>query len=299
MWDYNLLEALEAVVRERSFQKAAERLFITQSAVSQRIKQLERSLGQPVIIRSPVIQPTTAGQHLITHLRQVRLMEHSLREKWPLKKKELHFQPISIALNTESLSTWFIDSIRTTLKKENFLLELFIDDQERTLQLLQKGKVWGCITSVAQAPQGCQSTYLGDMIYALACAPDFRKKFFPKGVDAKLLLRAPAVSYGENDHMHIDFLRRCFKGYRKGNPIQHFIPSPEGLVQFTLEGFAYALLPLLSIKYHIKEKKLVNLLPAMPYKLSLYWQTLELQTPETKRFSDAIVEHAKTALVGR
>jgi LysR family transcriptional regulator, chromosome initiation inhibitor len=296
MWDYSLLEALEAVVTERSFQKAAQRLFITQSAVSQRIKQLENTLGQPAIIRSPVIRPTTVGQHLITHLRSVRLMEHSLQEKSPLKKRKVGFQPISIALNTESLSTWFIDGVKGVLEKERFVLELFIDDQDRTIQLLQKGKVWGCVTSVAQSPQGCKCIRLGEMIYYLVCSPDFKSRHFSKGVDAKSLLQAPAAIYGEFDEMHDDFLGNVFKAYRKGNPTHHFVPSPEGLVRFAVDGLAFALLPALSVESHLKKKQLVNLLPGKPYRLPLHWQTLELQTPETTRLSDAIVKYAQTVL---
>ena len=39
--DYKWIEALDAVVKQRSFERAAEQLYISQSAVSQRIKQLE------------------------------------------------------------------------------------------------------------------------------------------------------------------------------------------------------------------------------------------------------------------
>ncbi|EIM4385493.1 LysR family transcriptional regulator, partial [Escherichia coli] len=38
--DYRTLQALDAVIRERGFERAAQKLCITQSAVSQRIKQL-------------------------------------------------------------------------------------------------------------------------------------------------------------------------------------------------------------------------------------------------------------------
>ena len=47
MQDYKLLTALDAVLREQSFDKAAKRLHITQSAISQRIKLLEAEHGQP------------------------------------------------------------------------------------------------------------------------------------------------------------------------------------------------------------------------------------------------------------
>ncbi|MGC9553259.1 LysR family transcriptional regulator, partial [Vibrio metoecus] len=47
--DYRWIEALDSVVSKGSFERAAEQLFISQSAVSQRIKQLEKYLAQPVL----------------------------------------------------------------------------------------------------------------------------------------------------------------------------------------------------------------------------------------------------------
>ena len=50
--DYRTLQALDAVIRERGFERAAQKLCITQSAVSQRIKQLENLFGQPLLVRT-------------------------------------------------------------------------------------------------------------------------------------------------------------------------------------------------------------------------------------------------------
>ncbi len=50
--DYRTLQALDAVIRERGFERAAQKLCITQSAVSQRIKQLENMFGQPLLVRT-------------------------------------------------------------------------------------------------------------------------------------------------------------------------------------------------------------------------------------------------------
>ena len=60
--DYKWLEALDSVVNQRSFERAAEHLYISQSAVSQRIKQLEKWLAQPVLIRETPPRPTPAGK---------------------------------------------------------------------------------------------------------------------------------------------------------------------------------------------------------------------------------------------
>ena len=55
--DYRTLQALDAVIRERGFERAAQKLCITQSAVSQRIKQLENLFGQPLATNNAVSIP--------------------------------------------------------------------------------------------------------------------------------------------------------------------------------------------------------------------------------------------------
>jgi LysR family transcriptional regulator (chromosome initiation inhibitor) len=183
MYDYKLLEALDIVIKERSFQKAAARLFITQSAVSQRIKQLEGVMGQPLIVRSPEISPTTVGQQCIAHFRQVRLLEEALARKCARGKQALAPTPLDVAVNTESLSTWFIGAVKETLLEGHLLLRIFAEDQEQTINLLRTGKVWGCVTSIAEPPYGCTSTMLGTMVYHLVCTPDFRRRYFGKCQD--------------------------------------------------------------------------------------------------------------------
>lgn len=67
---YNALRTLEAVVRLRGFGRAADELNVTQSAVSQQIKQLEDWLGHQLVIRkSPQIVPTETGERLAGTIR--------------------------------------------------------------------------------------------------------------------------------------------------------------------------------------------------------------------------------------
>jgi LysR family glycine cleavage system transcriptional activator len=67
---YNALRTLEAVVRLQGFGRAADELNVTQSAVSQHIKQLEDWLGHQLLIRqSPHTHATEQGERLARAIR--------------------------------------------------------------------------------------------------------------------------------------------------------------------------------------------------------------------------------------
>ncbi|HWU28256.1 MAG TPA: LysR family transcriptional regulator, partial [Microbacterium sp.] len=74
--DAQLAATVAAVVDEGSFEAAARRLHITQSAVSQRIKALEVQIGRAVLVRSRPVRATEAGEALVRLARQVELLEH-------------------------------------------------------------------------------------------------------------------------------------------------------------------------------------------------------------------------------
>ncbi|MEP2640028.1 LysR substrate-binding domain-containing protein [Roseobacter sp.] len=68
---FNALRTLESVVRLRGFGRAADELNISQSAVSQHIKQLEEWLGHQLLIRkNPKVIPTEQGTRLANATRE-------------------------------------------------------------------------------------------------------------------------------------------------------------------------------------------------------------------------------------
>ena len=78
MLDARQLEALNAVIEHGGFGPAAKSLSITLAAVSLRIKSLEDTLGQRLLVRGKQVRATPAGQALLGHVKQVRLMEADL-----------------------------------------------------------------------------------------------------------------------------------------------------------------------------------------------------------------------------
>lgn len=69
------LAAFAAVLGEGSFDAAAQRLSLTPSAISQRIKALEDRLGQVLILRRTPCEATPAGKRLLGSVQQLRLLE--------------------------------------------------------------------------------------------------------------------------------------------------------------------------------------------------------------------------------
>ena len=68
MLDYDALHCLSEVLRYGGFDKGAQALHLTQSAVSQKIKRLELHLGSPVLVRTKPLKATPLGQQLLAHI---------------------------------------------------------------------------------------------------------------------------------------------------------------------------------------------------------------------------------------
>ena len=81
--DAQLAATVAAVVDEGSFEAAARRLHITQSAVSQRIKAMEEQSGRVLVRRSKPIEPTEAGAVLLRLARQLELLTAELAGRRP------------------------------------------------------------------------------------------------------------------------------------------------------------------------------------------------------------------------
>ena len=77
MLDPRLLRAFVAVIDDAGFTRAAERLNMTQSTISQQIARLEDQLGQPLIDRDArPLRMTPAGERLAGYARRILALQH-------------------------------------------------------------------------------------------------------------------------------------------------------------------------------------------------------------------------------
>ncbi|MDQ7834136.1 MAG: LysR family transcriptional regulator ArgP [Humidesulfovibrio sp.] len=297
------LETLTAVIEEGGFERAARRLNITQSAVSQRIRQMEEATGQPVLTRTQPPRPTGPGRALLRHARRVTLLEAELEaEMERLCASSEHadangqpWQPLALAVNADTLATWLADAVLPVLASERIALDLRVDDQEKTLELLRNGEVSGCISARKTPPQGCRAEFLGHMTYHCACSPAFAQRWFADGLSLKAAWKAPAVVFNRDDNVHDSYLAMVL-GVSPENAPRHHVPDSERFVDFVLGSAGYGLIPHLQAKPHFATGSLVDLSPVtMP--VPLYWHCWNIPSRLLARMGKALKAEARKQLL--
>jgi len=294
MFDYKLLKAFAAVLQEGGFDKAARQLHLTQSAVSQRVKQLEDQCGQILLARTTPPQPTQAGRLLLKHFLQVRQLEDEVQEK--IGGKGHQVATLSIGVNADSLATWFGRSIPAFVRREGILLDLRVDDQDQTHRLLKNGEVMGCISTQATAMQGCTVSELGCMPYRIFAAPDFANLWFG---GAKMTLetcrRAPFILFNRKDEVHHQLFQRVLGEIPSPLPT-HYLPSSEKFVDFIADGMGYGMLPDQQSRAMVEQGELIDLAPGNCVTVHLYWHSWNIGSSALKKLSEYLIGEASSCL---
>jgi LysR family transcriptional regulator (chromosome initiation inhibitor) len=141
-----------AAILERGGERAAQRLSIAQSAVSQRSRALESQVGTVLIVRSRPLKPMAAEQLMLKHAKMMRLLradlEKNLKELAPSSTGgNREEERISVAINADSIATWALPALNA-LAQGGLPIEIITDDQEFTHDWLREGEVLGCLTSM-------------------------------------------------------------------------------------------------------------------------------------------------------
>lgn len=292
--DYKLLHAFSMVIKYQSFEKSAEFLFLTQSAVSQRIKQLEQLVAQPVLVRSSPIVATAVGKKLLNHYYQVQQLEADLLPQIYPDDPQSPLT-ISLATNADSFATWLIPALAPLIKNYAIELNLEVTNETNTIYKLKNGEVFGAISTQSTPLSGCVVDKLGDMNYILVASPCFKEKHFKNGINRESLLKAPGLLFDSKDELHTNFIKSEF-GLLPGSYPCHIIHSSEAFVNFAEQGLAYCFIAELQIENEIKSGKLINLLPDKEIIQTLYWHRWSLVKGLFKKMSDIIIKEGNNVL---
>ncbi|TSE35279.1 LysR family transcriptional regulator ArgP [Tepidimonas charontis] len=299
LFDPDALECLAAIVEEGGFERAAQRLSITQSAVSQRLRALEAQVGTVLLVRSRPIKPTPAGQLLIKHAKMLRLLrvdlEHDLRELAPtLARRPRDEGRISVAINADSIASWALPAI-TPLVQDGVPLEIIHDDQDFTHEWLREGQVMGCVTTLAQPLRGCRLEPLGRMAYVAVASPAFASTTLQGRLTRHNFHRVTFVAFNRKDDLQRDFVCHAF-GLTQVRLQQCYVPSSEGQVRAARAGWGVTVVPRLVAQSALDEGTLVDVCPDARYTVPLYWHCWNLASDVLARLTQALRDAAAAAL---
>lgn len=293
MLDYDALKCFHEVLRYGGFEKGAQALNLTQSAVSQKIKRLEQSVGGPVLVRTKPFRATPLGKELLAHIQKVSVLEEALNIQSGL---EAQAAPISVAVNNDVLATWFSQVMAAFSSARDNPVHIVNADQTQTRDILQQGRVMACISQTGTPVTGGQSIRLGTMRYQLYASPRFIERYLHKGISPERVMKTPGLLYDEYDVTLLsDYQRECLD-IAPSFTTCHWFPSSHGFVKMALDGVVWALLPTLQVEQEVNAGELVPLFPQKELGVPLFWHWTTLESAALADLTKAVKKVAKAQL---
>ncbi len=282
--DPDQLEALAAAISEGTFDAAARALHVTPSAVSQRVKALETSVGQVLLVRSKPVRATTAGETLLRAARQIQAVSADALRELGAEGAADGSGPsvVALAVNADSLDTWFLAALA---ELGGAVFDLRREDENRTAELLRRGEVMAAVTTSRNPVPGCAVRRLGRMRYAPRATAAFCAQWFPGGVTVAALSRAPVVLLDRDDTIQDQYLRR--RAGRPLHPPRHYIPESGPFFQAVRLGLGWGMILDLQLARDTGAD-LVDLDPTGGMDVELYWQQWRVAGPTVERVARAV-----------
>jgi len=256
-YTFKQIQTFLEVARQRSVSKAAERLFVTQPAVSMQIRQLEDAFGLALI--EPIgrnIKLTHAGEIFLTHataaMRQFKDLEDQMAEHVGLKQGRIDLAVVSTA-------KYFVPMLLVRFGKLNpgIHVQLSIDNRENVLGLLARSEADLVIMGRAPSHLECQAKPFATNPLAMVAPPDHplvRRKNLPFSAlaDYKFVVR-------EEGSGTRAAMQRLFEENKTPLQVVMAMPSNETIKQAVQAGMGISLLSLHTIELELKTRRLAVL----------------------------------------
>lgn len=281
------------VAREHSVSKAAERLFVTQPAVSMQIKQLEDTFGLALIEPSGRnIRLTHAGEEFLTHaigaIGQFKDLEASMAEHVGNKKG-------SIDLAIVSTAKYFVPMLLVRFSKllPDIEVKLRIDNRENILGMLSRNEVDLVMMGRAPRTLDCEATPFATNPQGFVCAPDHPLSR-RKRAAFDLLKDYPFVVREQGSGTRAA-MERLFAQHDIPLKVAMEMPSNETIKQAVMAGMGMSFLSLRTVRHELASGHLALIdINGMPIVGDWYVTHLKQKklSPAAKAFKGFLIEQA-------
>lgn len=297
--DPTQLETLVVITEEGTFDAAARRLHITPSAVSQRIRALERAAGQVLVRRTTPCTPTEAGEPLIRHGRQLRLLLAEAAASLSAGDGSDGSDDsgagavvdLSVVVNADTLATWFRPVLDEIATWDRTALRITVEDQGYSADALRRGEVLAAVTSEPKPVQGCTVEPLGRLRYTPGATPALIERHRRgRGIDWGAM---PMIVYNEKDHLQDEVL--AAHGANRP-PVVHRVPSSHDFHEAIRRGLGWGMLLDAQAEADLETGATIPLPGAKPIDIQLFWQRWRLDSIALDDLSEAVRRAARSQL---
>ncbi|WP_044495771.1 ArgP/LysG family DNA-binding transcriptional regulator [Nesterenkonia massiliensis] len=284
------LRAFVLAVDEGTFEAAADLLRISGSAFSQRIKALEKEIGQVLLTRTIPVRPTESGQKLLGIARQTVLLEDEARRSLGFRGSSRNYSPtttLSVAVNADSLASWFLRVLQEAATWDDVELHLHAEDQEHTHELLRNGTVTAAVTEHPTPVSGCRAEPLGTIRYWPVASRELLDRHREEG-GAVRWASVPQIDYSIRDSTQ----RTALAALGVTTPaITHLVPSVQAYNAAVGYGLGWGMIPESMLPAGVKEgthRDLEIIAEIQPDDVELHWQHWSTTTPAMDRLNDVV-----------
>ncbi len=287
------LQIIEAIVQTHSYSLAAERLYMTQPAISMQMKQLEHNIGVKLFERQGKrIVLSSAGQDIHPQIQRLIANYDDLIEGIH-SAKDLHKGRIKVSATTTSnhLITQMIAQFAKTNK--NITVALKITNRGALIQQLQDFEPDIVLMGEPPPKLDLLSERLIPNSLVVIADPDHKlagKKNIPLSdiADEDLILREPGSGTRGSIEKHFISKSTVFKSSLE-------LGSNEAIKHAVSAGLGIGIVSLHSILLELEAKKLV-ILDVVDFPINSYWHIVKRKGkhlhPAAKEFQDFILKES-------
>ncbi len=233
------VEAFYWVASLKSISRAAEKLYLTQSAMSSRIATLEDELGVLLLDRrDKQFKLTGAGARFLVYAEKLLELQREVKQEMGSD------QPMAVSMRIGAiesvLHSWLIPWLEKLRADHPGLeLELTVETTPILVDLIQRGTLDLVFAVLPASSEGVRNQALPAMEMAFVGHPDLHKK---RNYRLEDLAEMELLTFQKGSQPHVTLLD-LFRVRRLEPKKVHAISSISAMVQLVQGGFGVALLP--------------------------------------------------------
>lgn len=231
------LKAFEAIVKEGTVHAAAASIYLTQTAVTQRIKALEQKLGVSLFIRSRRgMRLTTEGEALHRYCQQVMELNGQLVAS--IQGAGIHSSTrLRIAAPTSIMRSRIIPQCQGVMRAfPSLMLSFIIDDGVNLHHRLKSGEVDIVIISPEQVFIELETKVLLSENYVLLCSSQWKNRSLKD-----IIMKEKIIDFEDEDRMSFNYLK-TYGLFDYACKDRHFVNNTESLAYLITSGLGYGVL---------------------------------------------------------